>query len=80
MAADREAGDYSTPVKKLAKFFERSRDGWKRKYLNAKYEAKLANNQARAVERSRDQWKQRCREGQRRIAELEAELQKTAAD
>lgn len=80
MAVDMEVGVYSSPLRKLVKFFERSRDGWKRKYLNAKYEAKLANNQARAVERSRDQWKQRCREGQRRIAELEAELQKTAAD
>lgn len=79
MAVDTEVEAYSSPLKKLVRFFQRSRDGWKRKYLNAKYEAKLAGNQARAVERSRELWKQRCREGQRRIAELEAELQKTAA-
>lgn len=79
MAVDTEVEAYSSPLKKLVRFFQRSRDGWKRKYLDTKHAVKLAGNQVRAVERSRELWKQRCREGQRRIAELEAELQKTAA-
>jgi hypothetical protein len=70
---------YSSPLKKLVRFFRKSRDGWKRKCQGAKQALKLLQNQVRAVEQSRDQWKRRCQEQERRIAELEAELQKTAA-
>jgi len=70
---------YSSPLKKLTRFFRKSRDGWKRKCLGAKQALKLLQNQVRAVQRSREEWKQRCQEQRSRIAELEAELQKTAA-
>lgn len=70
---------YSSPLKKLVRFFRKSRDGWKRKCLEAKYALKLLKNRVRAVERSRAQWKQQCQQQQRRIAELEAQLQKRAS-
>jgi len=75
----RDATEYSSPLKKLARFFHKSRDGWKRKCLDAKQSLKLLKNKVRAVERSREAWKQQCQAERRRIAELEAELQKTAA-
>lgn len=82
MIGDTDVSDievYSSPLKKLARFFRQSRDGWKRKCLEAKHSLKLLKNQVRAVERSREQWQQQCQEQRRRIAELEAESQKTAA-
>lgn len=71
--------EFVSPVRKLSRFFLKSRDGWKAKCLSAKYSIKLLKNQVRAVERSRDEWKQKAAEHRRRIAELEAELQKTGA-
>jgi chromosome segregation ATPase len=71
--------EYISPLRKLMRFFHRSRDGWKRKCLDAKQANKLLKNQVRAVEHSREQWKQQVQEQRQRIAELEAELQKTAA-
>ena len=79
MVVDTDVEVYSSPLKKLVRFFRQSRDGWKRKCLDAKHALKLLKNQVRAVERSREQWKQQCHQQRRRIAELEAELQKTAA-
>jgi hypothetical protein len=72
-----EVVEYSSPVGKLLRVFHRSRAGWKRKCQAAKQANKLLQNQVRAVERSREKWKRDAREYQRRIAELEAELQKT---
>ena len=79
MSLETEVVEYSSPVRKLVRVFHRSRNGWKRKCQESKRANKLLQNQVRAVERSREQWKERAKEHERRIAELEAELQKTAA-
>ncbi len=71
--------EYSSPVRKLMRFFRRSRDGWKRKCLSAKQSRKLLKNKVRALEHSRARWKQQVAKQQVRIAELEAELQKIVA-
>jgi hypothetical protein len=76
MSLETEVAEYSSPVRKLMHVFQRSRNGWKRKCQEAKHANKLLQNQVRAVERSREKWKRDAREYQRRIAELEAELQK----
>jgi hypothetical protein len=70
---------FSSPVRKLVRFFWRSRDKWKSKCQTARAANKLLKNQTRAVERSRDKWKRRCEEQSQRLKELEAELQKTIA-
>lgn len=77
MASVETDREFVSPIRKLSRFFLKSRDGWKTKCRDAKYALKLAKNQIRAVERSREQWKQQAAEHERRIAELEAELQKT---
>jgi hypothetical protein len=74
LETDRE---FVSPVRKLSRLFLKGRNRWKAKCRDAKYSLKLAKNQIRAVERSRDHWKQQAAERQRRIAELEAELQKS---
>jgi hypothetical protein len=58
---------YKSRLKVLLAFFRRSRDGWKRKCVQAKAALKKADNRNRWLETSRDQWKARAKE-------LEAEL------
>lgn len=58
---------YSSPVRKLARFFEKSRDQWKAKCRNAKVKVKRLSNRKRFLEASRARWK-------KRVQELEAEL------
>lgn len=74
MAASKDVDQYTTPRKKLLRFFVGSRDGWRAKYAEVKENRKLQANQVRAVEKSRAHWRALAEERQRRIAELEAEL------
>lgn len=59
---------YKSRLKVLMEFFRRSRDGWKRKCIDAKAALKKAHNRNRWMETSRDNWKTRARE-------LETQLQ-----
>lgn len=79
MALEMDVEEYSSPMRKLTRFFRSSRDRWKAKCLDRKRTNKLLKNHVRAVERSREHWKQLVDQQQHRLAELEAELQKTAA-
>jgi chromosome segregation ATPase len=72
MAAMEQA--YKSPVTKLLRFFESSRDQWKKKHHDLKAELKLAHNQVRAVEKSREMWRERAEESAQRVRQLEAEL------
>ena len=50
--------EYVSPLRKLVRFFESSRDKWKAKHHEVKKQLKLAQNQIRAVEKSRAKWRQ----------------------
>jgi uncharacterized protein (DUF3084 family) len=67
---------YLSPLRKLVRFFEFSRDQWKAKHHAVKKQLKLAQNQIRAVEKSRAKWRQDAEnaaaEKQRLRTELEA--------
>lgn len=65
---------FTTPLRKLTRFFQSSRDGWKAKCQQAKKECKLLANQVRAVEKSREHWKQVARQHEREIRELKKQL------
>jgi chromosome segregation ATPase len=65
---------YKSPITKLLRFFEASRDQWKKKHHEVKAELKLAHNQVRAVEKSRDMWRERAEESAQRVRQLEVEL------
>jgi predicted RNase H-like nuclease (RuvC/YqgF family) len=69
-----DAQTFKSPARKLIRFFQRSRDNWKRKYMELKRERKKLSNQVRAVEKSRDHWKEVAREERRRVNQLEREL------
>jgi hypothetical protein len=66
--------EYRSPVRKLARFFERSRDSWKRKCQEAKKRNKLLGNQLRAVEKSRGRWRWRANQLEAQVRQLEQEL------
>ena len=53
---DRQVPTWKSPLRKLARFFGRSRDRWKAKYAALKKSFKLLVNQVRAVEKSREKW------------------------
>ena len=76
-----ETKQYRSPVKKLAVFFEQSRDKWKGKCLEAKRRVKLFHTRVADLETSRERWKKEARELRREVADLRAELveQKAAA-
>jgi hypothetical protein len=66
---------FKSPVAKLVKFFERSRDGWKAKCQTAKSRSKHWATQARAVERSRDAWRVKAESAVRELRQLKQELE-----
>ncbi len=48
---------FKSPLRMLVRFFRRSRDNWKQKYMGVKTEIKRFRNHAADARRSRDQWK-----------------------
>lgn len=67
---------FASPVSKLVRFFEKSRDGWKAKHQELKRTCKLLQNQTRAVEKSRESWRERVVTAEQRIVELEHEIER----
>ena len=61
--------DYKSPTHKLVKFFERSRDQWKKKALEAKNKTKLCKNRIKFLETSKASLKSE-------VKSLRAELEK----
>jgi hypothetical protein len=71
-----ESKIFKSPVMKLVRFFELSRDKWKAKHHKVKQELKLMGNQVRAVEKSRAHWKEVAQQERQRVRELSRELEK----
>lgn len=63
---------YKTPVKKLAKFFEDSRDAWKQRAQAAAREAKLKRNRITFLEESKEKLKQENLALKKRLSEMES--------
>jgi hypothetical protein len=70
-----EVRTYRSPMRKLVAFFERSRDGWKRKRQEAKVLNRRLSNRVRKLEASRDLWKERARQQQQELRRLQVELE-----
>ena len=63
---------YKTPLKKLVKYFESSRDSWKKRAQDAAVEAKLKRNRIKFLEESKAKLKQENLELKQRLSELES--------
>jgi len=66
---------YSSPPRKLLRFFHKSRDQWKAKCQQAKATVKRLENRVRFLEKSKAQWKSKARDLEQENAHLKAKLQ-----
>lgn len=65
-----EKKTYRSPQRKLVQFFEKSRNQWKVKCLEAKSNLRRIKNRAHWLAQSRDGWKARARTLAQRVQEL----------
>lgn len=84
LAAESEVGPTSTQqyrsrARALAGFFKKSRDAWKRKYMQLKAELKRAKVRVRDVLKSREKWRARAEEAEAKLSELQAEVERLQA-
>ena len=67
--------EYRSPRHAQVWFLRRSRDLWKRKYLELKKEQRRLDGRDRDVTKSRDTWAERARQETARARELEQEIE-----
>jgi hypothetical protein len=75
MIAVRENKEYRSPQRKLLRFFEQSRNGWKQKCQEAKTVVKRLTNGTQALKRSRNHWKALAKRQRQELLELRRELE-----
>jgi molecular chaperone GrpE (heat shock protein) len=56
--------EYSSPLRKLVKFFKESRDRWKAKYQQVHEVVRRLQGRIRSLQRSRDHWKEQAKRAQ----------------
>jgi peptidoglycan hydrolase CwlO-like protein len=64
---------YKSPLHKLIRFFEQSRDGWKEKYGNVKAHNKSLQNRVRYLEKTKSQWKREALQLRKEASKLRSE-------
>jgi hypothetical protein len=66
--------DYKSRPGALIWFFRKSRDGWRRKYLDLKATEKASKNRIADLTKSREQWRAKAERAGEQLAASEAEL------
>lgn len=64
---------YKSPRRKLVRFFEKSRDQWKAKCLEAKATAKRLKHRIGYLEHSKAEWKAKAKELEQELARMRAQ-------
>ena len=67
---------YKSPLKKLVKFFEESRDKWKEKYVEKSKELKKVTNRIYDLEIRKEHWKKRALKAERKLKESDIQVKK----
>ncbi len=67
-----ETKEYKSPRRKLLKFFEKSRNQWKAKSIDAKALVKKLTNRIRYLEVSKEKWKSKAIELEKELARIKA--------
>jgi septal ring factor EnvC (AmiA/AmiB activator) len=70
--APEQATSYRSPWRVLARSFEKSRDGWKRKYMKLQDQIKAFRTELRDLKKSRARWKTRAEALERQLEEVRA--------
>jgi chromosome segregation ATPase len=73
-AVDSDAAEYSSPPRVLARFFEKSRDGWKAKYKQLQERIKAFRTEVRDLRRSRELWRAKAEALEEKMKELHGKL------
>lgn len=58
---------YKSQTKKLVRFFEKSRDNWKKKYKKTQKTVRYLTYKMRSLEKSRDNWKKKAQEEKEKL-------------
>ncbi|MBI3739833.1 MAG: hypothetical protein HY258_12365 [Chloroflexi bacterium] len=66
---------YTSPLRILARFFEKSRNRWKAKCVAAKAKVKRLSQRVAFLEQSRERWKHRAKELETELAEVKTKAQ-----
>jgi chromosome segregation ATPase len=77
--SDEETGQYASPWRVLARFFEKSRDLWKAKYKELQDRIKAIRTEVRDLRRSRDRWRAKAEALEQENKELRSQSQRQAA-
>jgi septal ring factor EnvC (AmiA/AmiB activator) len=70
--------EHSSPARVLARFFEKSRDGWKAKYMRLQGHIRAARTESRDLRRSRDRWRAKAEALEKKIEHLRTKLEEHA--
>jgi hypothetical protein len=74
-ALEQRTVEHSSPARVLARFFERSRDGWKAKYKKLQERMKASRTEIRDLRRSRDLWRAKAEALERKFENLHTKSQ-----
>ncbi len=74
--APEQASSYRSPWRVLAHAFEKSRDGWKAKYMTLQQQIKAFRTEVRDLRRSRNRWQSKAENLKQELDDLRAELQR----
>ena len=72
----KELRTFKTPGSKLVRFFERSRDRWKIKAKDAKYQIKLLRKKIKYMEQNKKEYKKTIVNQAQQIAQMQAEIER----
>ena len=64
--------EYKSPRRKLVKFFEKSRNQWKTKCMDAKARVNKLNHRLRYLEANKNEWKSKAIELEKELARIKA--------
>jgi chromosome segregation ATPase len=70
--------EFKSPVRKLVPFFRDSRDKWKAKCQNAKYQVKLLKNRIRHMDKRKTELKQKVKALEKELKQIKNREQKLA--
>lgn len=65
---------FKSPMRKLVNFFEKSRNQWKSKYIEAQKVIKYYKNKIVFLEKSKESWKARAKELKAQTQELNGKI------
>ena len=63
--------EFKSPVSRLARLFQKSRDNWKEKALSKQKRLRALEIKLRDLSTSREQWKAQAKEAQKTVLQLQ---------